>query len=291
MYTEDLAFRFCSSKFSSLLGQNSAKKLKDEGAEVVAFDMDKPETFGPAFEDAYGLFVVTNFWEHMNPQKEIDQAEAIARAAEEAGVEHIVWSTLEDTTKFYDGVPEKDRVPKIKGYYVPHFDAKGKANEKFPKSKTTFFYTSFYWENFYNFGMAQNGVVANNVGEGNKLAGIAVEDIGKCALGVFKAGKKYKEKSVYVAGEVLPFSEMLEICSKVTGKKFSYQPVDRETYAGFGFPGADDLANMFHYNVHDQTFNANRSPVISKQLNPSLQNFQQWAESKKEQLLTVAPKD
>jgi uncharacterized protein YbjT (DUF2867 family) len=252
--------------------------------------MDLPETYGPAFEGAYGVYVVTSFWEHMDPQKEIDQAAAISKAVEAAGVKHIVWSTLECTTDYFDGLPVKDRVPKIKGFYVPHFDAKGLANDKFPKKITTYFHTSFYLENFYNFGMVANGTMVNNVGE-SKIAVMGSEDIGKCAYGVFKAGDKFKGKKVYVAGDIITCAEMMKICSEVTGKKFTYSTVDRETYASFGFPGADDLANMFHYNANDKNFNGHRDLAASKALNSELQSFKQWAETHKKELTDLAAKD
>jgi uncharacterized protein YbjT (DUF2867 family) len=258
---------------------------------VVAFDLDEPQTHGPAFEGAYGVYVVTSFWEHMDPQKEIDQAAAIAKAAEAAGVKHIVWSTLENTADFYDGLPEKDRVPKINGYYVPHFDAKGLANDKFPKKITTYFHTCFYSENFYNLAMVANGTLTNNLGE-SKLALIGSEDIGKCAYGVFKGGDKFKGKKVYVAGDILTCAEIMEICSKVTGKKFTYNTIDRDTYAGFGFPGADDLANMFHYYAaNEKSFNRNRDVAASKALNSELQSFEQWAKTHKTELTGLAAKD
>lgn len=253
--------------------------------------MDKPETYGPAFEGAYGVYVVTSFWEHMDPQKEIDQAAAIAMAAEAAGVKHIIWSTLENTADFYDRLPEKDRVPKIKGYYVPHFDAKGLANDKFPKKITTYFHTSFYYENLYNFAMVADGTMATNAGE-SKMALISSEDIGKCAYGIFKAGDKFKGKKVYVAGDILTCGEMMEICSKITGKKFTYNAVDRDTYAGFGFPGADDLANMWHYyNADNKNFNENRDVAVSNALNSELQSFEQWAKTHKTEITALAAKD
>ncbi len=59
-----------------------------------------------AFEGAYGAFVVTNYWVARTPEEEaartraemeLEQAEIAARAAKAAGVQHVIWSTLEDT--------------------------------------------------------------------------------------------------------------------------------------------------------------------------------------------------
>jgi len=270
--------------------KESMKPLKDAGAEVVALDLDKKEGFEKAFEGLTGLFVVTNFWESMSPSKETQQVKDVVEAAEKAGVKHYVWSTLEDTTSFYDGLDEKDRVPKLTdGLYVPHFDAKGKANDIFPKSKTTFLFTSFYLENFYNFGMVSKGVLCNNVPSDATMPVISAADIGKCACGIFEAGSAYKGKSVYICGEKPTFASIMETISKVTGKEYKHTAVDRDTYAGFGFPGADDLANMFDYNVRCKDFAKVRDPVLSKKLNPELKSVKQWAEENKEAVLKVGP--
>ena len=67
------------------------------GAEVVSGDLDSVESLKKAFAGAYGVFAVTNFWEHFSAEKEIQQAKNIAEAAKAAGVKHVIWSTLEDT--------------------------------------------------------------------------------------------------------------------------------------------------------------------------------------------------
>jgi hypothetical protein len=73
---------------------------------------------------------MTNFWEHFTPEKELTQAANMAQAAREAGLRHVIWSTLEDTRRW---VPlEDDRMPTLMGKgKVPHFDAKGEADHLF----------------------------------------------------------------------------------------------------------------------------------------------------------------
>ena len=77
-----------------------ALALTRAGAEVVEADLDDSGTITRAFTDAYGAFCVTNFWEHFSPEKEQAQARVMAASAKAAGVEHVVWSTLEDTTQW-----------------------------------------------------------------------------------------------------------------------------------------------------------------------------------------------
>src|SRR5712691_2229530 len=78
---------------------DKAKALKSKGAEVVKADLDDVESLKKAFAGAYGVYAVTNFWEHFSAEKEKAQAKNVADAAKAAGVKHVIWSTLEDTRK------------------------------------------------------------------------------------------------------------------------------------------------------------------------------------------------
>ena len=142
-----------------------------------------------AFEGAHAVYCVTNFWEHRSPERELAQAGAMAQAAACVGNEHVIWSTLEDTRRW---IPlDSDQMPTLLGHYkVPHFDAKGEANEQFTRRNVpaTFLLTSFYWDNFINFpGMGprrdRSGVLTLTMPMGDKrLPSIAAEDIGRCAV-------------------------------------------------------------------------------------------------------------
>src|SRR4051812_44168700 len=98
---------------------DKAKQLAEKGAEVVSADIDDPDALKKALEGAYGAYFVTFFWAHMSPEKEMAEAKAMAKAAKEAGLKHVIWSTLEDTRKY---VPlTDDRMPTLMGKYkVPH---------------------------------------------------------------------------------------------------------------------------------------------------------------------------
>jgi hypothetical protein len=257
--------------------KKAAVALKNAGAEVVKFDMDDPSTHGLALEGAYGVFVVTNYWEHFSVEKEKAHAKSVAEAAEKAGVRHIIWSTLEGTNDFFDSLPEEERPNKLDGYYVPHFDGKHESDVYFPPNKTTKLFTSFYLENLAGFGMVKDGVLCNNMGD-SPLPVIATVDIGKCAYAIFKARHTYMGKNVYIAGDVLTCREIMAIASDVTQQEFEYQAVDRETYASFGFPGANDMANMFYFKVKNKDFVKNRDPSKAKELNPKLQSTREWME-------------
>ncbi len=262
---------------------DKAKAMTKLGAEVVAADLDDVESLKRAFAGAYGAFCLTNFWEHFSPERELAQAKNMAQAAKAAHVKHVIWSTLEDTRKW---VPLSDnRMPTLMDKYkVPHFDAKGEADRLFTESgvPTTLLLTSFYWDNLIMFGMGPkkgpDGKLAFTLPMGDKkLPGIAAEDIGKCALGVFKNGREYVGKTVGIAGEHLTGAQMAAGLAKILGQEVRYNAVTPEAYRSFGFPGAEDLGNMFQFKRDFQeAFCGPRNPAVAKALNPSLQTFEQW---------------
>ena len=264
-------------------GSDKAKELAALGVEVVTGDADDEKSMEKAFGGAYGAFCVTNFWEHMSPEREIAQATAMAKAASAAGVQHAIWSTLEDSRKF---IPlHDDRMPTLHGKWkVPHFDAKGVADQAFIDAgvPTTFLLTSFYWDNLIYFGMGprkgEDGKLGLVLPMGKrKLPGIAAGDIGAAAYGIFKAGKEYIGKTVGISGEHLSGAEMAAQLSNVLGKEIHHVDVPWDVYRTFGFPGADDLGNMFQFN-HDfaDEFQGARSVEFSRRLNPAMQTFSQW---------------
>lgn len=265
------------------VGSEKAKALAARGAEVVAANMDDAASLTRAFEGAHGAFCVTNFWEHFSPEREIAQAGNLARAARDAGVSHAVWSTLEDSRKW---VPLSDtRMPTLMGKYkVPHFDTKGESDQIFRDLgvPTTFLLTSFYWDNFIHFGMGPakgpDGVYGITLPMGNKpLPGIAAEDIGKCCYGIFRRGAEFIGKTTGIAGEHLTGTQMAEGLGAALGFPVRYNEVTPEMYRGFGFPGAEDLGNMFQFNRDfSDAFAGARDIAFSRSLNPELQSFAQW---------------
>jgi uncharacterized protein YbjT (DUF2867 family) len=267
---------------------DKAATLAGRGAEVVAADLDDVESLKRAFDGAYGAFCVTNFWEHFSPEKELAQATNMAEAAKAAGLEHVVWSTLEDTRTW---VPlDDDRMPTLMGKYkVPHFDAKGEADEEFRRRgvPATFLFTSFYWDNLIHFGMnpkpGPDGVLAITMPMGDaKLPGIAAEDIGRCAYGVFRRGTELAGETVGIAGGHPTGAEMAAGLTKALGREVRYNDVPPEVYRGFGFPGADDLGNMFQFKRDFNAYYCGARPVEgARALNPQLQSFEQWAQRNK----------
>ncbi|MGJ7524966.1 NmrA/HSCARG family protein [Variovorax sp. GB1P17] len=270
---------------------DDAEVLRDLGAEVVAADVDDAESLERAFKGTYGVYCVTFFWAHFDTALEIAQARRMAEAAKTAGVQHVIWSTLEDTRRW---IPLSDnRMPTLQGQYkVPHMDAKGEANQIFTNLglPVTFLLTSFYWENLIHFGLnpkkGPDGKLYFTMPMGTrKLPGIAVEDIGKSAYGIFKHGREFIGKTVGVAGEHLSGAQMAAALGTALGQEVIHNDVSPDAFRAFGFPGAEDLGNMFQFK-HDfnEEFRANRDPVVARTINPTLQTFDAWLDQNKERI-------
>ena len=270
---------------------DKAKELAKAGAEVVAADQDDVESLKRAFRGAYGVFGVTFFWAHFSPEKEIAEAGNLARAAKDAGVPHFVWSTLEDTRRF---MPLSDnRMPTLQGKYkVPHFDSKGGSDHFFSDLgvPTTFLLTSFYWDNFVFFGMGPkrgpDGKLALTLPDGGQEAArhrgrrhrrLCVRDL--------QTRKELVGKTVGIAGEILTGAEMAASLTRALGQEVRYNAISADAYRALGFPGAEDLGNMFQFKCDFQKeFVGARDIGLARSLYPKLQTFDAWLAANKSRI-------
>jgi len=262
---------------------DKALALARLGVEIVAGDADDPPSLERAMAGAFGVFCVTNFWEHFSAEREGAQAMAMARATRKVGAQHVVWSTLEDTRRW---VPLSDtRLPTLHGKYkVPHFDSKGQVDRVFAEEAApiTYLLAAFYWENFISFGMGPrkgpDGDLALALPLGGvRLPGIAAEDIGRCAYGLFRRGTGTVGQRFGIAGEILSGAEMAAKMTRALGRKVNFQDVPFDVYRSLGFPGAEDLGNMFQFQaILGDEFLRSRDAAISRSLNPDLLNFDAW---------------
>ncbi|WP_199443489.1 NmrA/HSCARG family protein [Umezawaea beigongshangensis] len=259
-----------------------AGQLVERGAEVVEASLEDEDSLRRAFDGAHGAYVVTNFWESMSADVELAQAATAARAVKAAGVAHAVWSTLEDTREV---IPVSDqRVPVLQDRYsVPHFDAKAEADAFFRDSgvPTTYLRSTFYWEGFtQGFGpmRGEDGrlVLTLPIGE-SRLAGIAAEDIGRTAHGVFAAGDDYTGKTVGIAGEHLTGAQYAAAFADALGEPVDHRPLTHDQFRSLGLPAGDELGNMFQFYVEgEHDFVSARDLDLVRTLNPRLQTFRSW---------------
>ncbi len=261
----------------------AARQLVESGAEVVTGEVGDLAALTEALRGAWGAFFVTNFWAHCCPTTEKSDARNMAAAARAADLRHVIWSTLEDTRA---RVPLHDcRMPTLLGQYkVPHFDGKGESDAYFRELgvPTTFLRTSFYWENLVTSGLGPrvgpdgNLVLTLPMGT-SALPGIAAEDIGRCAFGIFEGGARFLGQTIGIAGEHLTGADMAARIGRTLGHATTYRAIEPDAYRARGFPGGVEMGNMFQYTRDfEAEYCGARSVERSRVLNPQLQTFERW---------------
>ncbi len=193
------------------------------------------------------------------------------------GIDHFIYSSLRSAIKdSYGELP------------VPHLDIKAELEDyaRHVKPDSSFVHVAFYYENFLSFFPPQKGADGNfsfGFPQGDtKLAGVAVEDIGGVVRAMFNDPATYKSRTVGIVGDDLTGAEYAATFSEVLGTPVSYSHIPREQYAAFGFPGAEELANMFEFN---RRFIPERQQdlELSKTLHPSMRSFKTWLQDNNSQ--------
>ena len=260
--------RFAVRAFTRRSDSPAAQALRDLGAEIAQGDLDDPASIRAALEGCYGAFGVTNFWEQF--EKEEQQGRNLVQAVADAGVKHFVYSTLPHIAKATGGALRS-----------PHFDYKAE-HEDLARSRgipATFIHVPFYYENFLYFfppRPAGDGTYAFGFPQGDTpMAMMSVADVGLIVAPLFEHPDAYVGKVLKLAAEEEPVTVYAEAMSRASGATIRYTHVPRETFAALGFPGAEDLADMFEYY---RTLIPSRRREIDecRALAPELQSFETW---------------
>ena len=255
------------------------RALVQAGAEVVRGDLGNPESLQAAMKDCYGVFGVTNFWEHF--EKEAFHGKNLFDAVKDAAIEHFVFSTLPYTQEPSHGKLE-----------VPHFDMKARLEEygRSLKLPATYAQVAFYYENFLSFfppKLQEDGSFMFGFPQGDTpLAAVGVADVGGVVTTIFDRPDEFRDQTVGIVGDDQPCGKYAEIMSRVLGKKIIYRYIPREVFAKMGFPGAEDLANMFEYS---RLFIPNRQADLEQSLAlyPEMQRFESWVEAHREEFAAI----
>ena len=263
----------------------AARALADRGAEVVPADLDDEDSLAAAFEGAHGAYCMTNFFEHFSAEKETAQAGNLARAAKTTRIRHAIWSTSQDSQEWVS--PTGDSLPASPdGYLVPHWDGKAQGNHFFTDVgvPTTFLLPPMFWENLFMPGAPHqvqrgvDGVLAISLPAADaRIPGMAAEDIGRCAYGIFQAGGQFVGATVGVASEILTATELATALSPALSEEVRYNRLSLEAVRAAPYPGADAVANMFQIITEmNGEYCAQYEPDLSRSLNPRLQTLAGW---------------
>jgi uncharacterized protein YbjT (DUF2867 family) len=220
----------------------SPGKHRQLADEVVEADLARPETLKAAFAGAHGVFLVTNAWEAGTD--EVKQATAAIRAAKDAGVKHVIWSTLPDVEAISGGK-----------LHVPHFTNKAKIDQIVRQAgfeNHTFVVAPFYYQNLSGAMLPQkqpDGSLGWTLPLDPTVRAIHMGDIselGSIVAGAFAHPDEAGDgKYLPLVGDFLSFNEIIDTLSR-QGPGFSYTQVPKAAFAA-AFPGAAEIAEMLSY--------------------------------------------
>jgi uncharacterized protein YbjT (DUF2867 family) len=255
----------------------SAEALKKRGVQVVKGDLLEPSNLRAAFQGAHGAFLVTNFWDPAQMQKETEIGIAGVKEARAAGVQHLIWSTLPDAEKLTGG--------RLK---LRHFTGKARVDAaveaaKFPRH--TFVQAPFYFQNFLTM-LAPQPLPSGGRGWAVPMDPAArvmhagdVKAVGRAVAAAFAAGDKLPNGSyLAVCGGVYSWNDFVSTLS-AQGHGVQVQQVPADVYDTF-FPGAPEMRETFQYFEQCFYFGPEREPRIAAAnalCPPGFIGFSEWA--------------
>lgn len=239
---------------------DAARALTARGVEVVKADLLEPSSLRPALEGSHGAFVVTNFWDPGQMQRETEIGTEAVKAARAAGVEHLIWSTLPDSERLTGG--------RLK---VVHFTGKAHVDAVVQAAgfaRHTFVQAPMYFQNFLGVMGPQplpNGgrgwAVPMDPAARVMHAG-DVTEVGRVVAAAFGAGDRLPDGSyLAVCGGVYSWSDLVDTLN-AQGHKLQVLQVRPEVYDGF-YPGAHEMREMFQYFAEHTYFGPDHAARIA----------------------------
>jgi uncharacterized protein YbjT (DUF2867 family) len=236
----------------------AAQELASLGAEVVPGDMDNRAELDAAFQGAYGVFSVQNFWlPNVGFEGEIRQGKNVADAAKAAGVQHLVYSSVGSAHR---GMGQK------------HFDSKWQIEQyihslgvPYTILRPVAFFENFNWER----AAILNGTFnALGLRPEKERQLISVEDIAVFVALAFETPEQYLDKTIELAGDALTEAQLADTFAKVIGR-----PVKATTPTGGGWGDPEEMKAMLNF-FNGEAYNAD-IPALRK-LHPGLLTFEQY---------------
>lgn len=283
-----------------------AKALAElEGVEVVQANASDLEQVTQALEGAYGAFFVTNPFDPTSCatlDQERHQAQNFATAADAVGLQHAIWSTTENPL---EDIGDSDAIPSLtrqtsnggfQDFKIPHFENKALSDAYFERAgvPTTYVRPGFFYDNFFSYFPIERDAAKGSLGfcvpTGEaSIPMVSTGDIGRFVGAVLRAGPEvYAGKNLGIAAEHLTMDAVAETLSAVLDEPVANNPhVTAEMLATFGFPGCQELSNMFIYERdYNEQYRSRRSFVATREvLCADLTTFAEYAEQNKERFV------
>jgi uncharacterized protein YbjT (DUF2867 family) len=240
------------------LDKPAAQELAALGAELVPGDMENRAELDAAFQGVYGVFSVQNFWlPNVGFEGEIRQGKNVADAAKNAGVQHLVYSSVGSAHR---GMGQK------------HFDSKWQIeqyihslNVPYTILRPVVFMDNHNWSRAYILSGTFTGM---GLRPEKEIQSIAVEDIGAFAALVFANRDNYLGQTLELAGDALTEAQIAEMFTKVVGR-----PVKLTPPSGGGWGDPEEQAAAFNF-FNGEAYDAD-IPALRK-LHPGLLTLEQW---------------
>ncbi len=260
----------------------AAQVLAQKGAEVV----DAPLQLGmqaeltAAMRDSAGAFLMTPPIVKVPPSElELTLGQELANAAVAAGVEHVVFSGLENVEARTGGTK-----------WAPHFTDKAKV-EAYIRSlpiRSSFVYLAFFYSNFLEYYVPQrraDGLAfAIYLPPGVPMPFVdPLTATGPAVREMFDHPTQYAGQSLPVIGEILSAQEMVDTFVRVTGQPARYASAYGRVNFLRHFPtfGADEhfvreLVGMVEYAVEYGYYAPERDLTWSRKIDPHALTWEQF---------------
>ncbi|MCS4225794.1 NmrA/HSCARG family protein [Sphingobacterium sp. BIGb0165] len=261
---------------------NSAEaiKLAEQGVELVnlPLDLGYKKAFVEAFRGSYGVFLMTP---NIAPPAthEFELGKELADAAVEAGVQHLIFSSLENVDKISDGK-----------LFAPHFTDKARVEEYIRTLPLTssFIYMAFFYTNLLEFYTPQvkGDSLVFPIYLPKDFQAPFVDPLtatGAAVLEIFSNPVEYSGKALPVVGDMISPGEIVETFKKVTGKKAEYASAYTKEDMLKHFPefGANDglvreILGMASYAIEYGYYGKERDLEWSRQVHPQSLTWEQF---------------
>ncbi|KAH0423555.1 NmrA family transcriptional regulator [Colletotrichum camelliae] len=235
--------------------KDKAQALAKRGVEVWTVDLsaDNAEGIQKAFQGATYVFIMTNYWEHVDKARETAEGKTLGEAAQKVGVELLLVSSAPNATKVSNGILTK----------VYHFDSKAEIADHARALGVPFvdIHAAGYMNNFTTFSRPRPAGDGSYVVDGTWPEDMRMplldtyHDFGLFVRLAIESDEfnKGDGKIIWACGDQVTLPDQVKDISTVTGKKIAYNRVTEEqSRAGMAQAGlppfvVDDMIEMFEF--------------------------------------------
>lgn len=237
-----------------------AQSLAQRGAQLVRADLDDAASLRAAFTGVDGVFAMTTFATDRGTEGEVEHGTAIADAALQAGVSHVVYSSV--------GGAERRTG-------IPHFESKRHVEEHLESLdlSATFVRPTFFMENFVNFlaPRVEDGTLVFRLPlpAGVSLQMIATADVGEVAAAALLDPARIVDGQIEIAGDELTGEQIAAVYSDNAGLPARFEPIPLDALAD-----NPDQQAMFAWFAKPPAYQADFA--ATRNLAPSVQDLATW---------------